>query len=214
MKENAQTRPDGTRLLRQLFWVSQLRGHLPETTLWADRARPPVRGRGTFEVHRFELPADVSEKLFGLTKNSNLSIYLVLASALSILLYRYTGNEHHLISSPTYASSMPGRDDVLVPLRLQAKGNMGFKAHLLEVRSRVLEAYGNQDYPFESLPGLLPATGANARLIPARTIMSLQNIHDQRHEPTPGNELIFSFKVEGDSISGSASYDADLFDAP
>jgi amino acid adenylation domain-containing protein len=213
MKANVHNTAEETRLLQRLYWAERLGEGLPQTTLCAYRERESAPGRRGFEALRFELPGEVSGRLFRLAGNSDLSIYLVLAAALSILLYRYTGDAEVLVGSPAYAPpGGRGAGDRLVPLRLRVRGDDSFKTHLLEIRKHILAAYGNQEYLFESSSRRPASSWAGGNSTAPRVTLSLRNIHGEDVQAADGRELCFSFLARAGTVSGRLCYDADLFD--
>ncbi len=212
MKEMPHTLSAGELLSQQLYWVNKLSGRLPETTLPADKLRP-TRQAGLFETYCFDLPASVSEKVVKLAKSSDLSIYLILVSALTVLLHRYTDDEDVIIGSPVYkATSDTGSTNNLVPLRFEVASSLKFKDHLLRVKQTVLEAYSNQDYPFEKIVELLKISPQDSRFPVFDIIVLLENIHDESCVKEVRNNITFSFAAQAHNISGKVRYNPALFE--
>jgi amino acid adenylation domain-containing protein len=132
--------------LQRLYWMNELSNSPPETTLFKNQRQAQKFLPQSF---RFDLPALLSNELVQLARNSDLSLYLILLSALTVLIYKYTNREDLLIGSLPYRS-----DGHVIPLRLAVKGARSIQMQLRDVRRRVLRAYLNQDYAVESFSGL------------------------------------------------------------
>jgi amino acid adenylation domain-containing protein len=138
----------------QRYWQKQLGGELPVLNLPTDRPRPP---RQTFvgASHTFELSEELARELRNLAKTEGASLYMVLLSALQILLYRYSSQEDILVGSA--AACRNGREFARVVgplinpivLRGDLSGNPSFTTFLTQVKNTVLEALQHQEYPFQ-----------------------------------------------------------------
>ena len=203
-------------LLQQLYWLNKLAGNLPEQILLTHSPRPINHAR-VGRSARFTFPAEAAEKISKLAKNSPLSIYLVLVSAFSILLRKYTRNDEVIIGAPAYQGepdAEPGREptDNLVVLRFNVNGRLSFKDHLLAVKKTVLEAYQNQDYPFQALVESLNAPREEGRFPIVDIVVWLQNIHDGGKVRRLASDLSFGFVTDAtDGLSLQVEYDAALY---
>jgi amino acid adenylation domain-containing protein len=168
-------------------------------------------GAGAFKVFPFHLPPQVSEKLFKLTRNSDLATYVVLLSVLNILLSRYNDGGEVIVGSPVYKPDpAAGATNDCVPLRSQVTGALTFKDYLLQVRQMVLEAYGNQNYPLGKILELLNLPVTTGRHPLFDIIVLLEGMHDVELIKGAGNELTFSFAVSSQRLSGKVIYRSDI----
>ena len=138
------------------YWWQQLTGAPPLLGLPTDRPRPPVqtfRG-GTEQV---PLSADLTRKLKTLSKQSGVSLFMTLLAAFATLLARYSGQEDIVIGSPianrnrSEIESLIGFFVNTLVLRTNLQGNPNFLEVLNQARQITLDAYANQDVPFEQL---------------------------------------------------------------
>jgi amino acid adenylation domain-containing protein len=198
-------------LAQQLYWLNTLAGELPDTTLFASDARAACR-TPVFEQRVFELPPDVAEKIFKLTKGAELSTYVVLVSALAGLIHRYTGREDMIIGSPVYrpdADRAPA--NALVPLRARLSGDVTFKEHLLRTKQTVLDAYSNQDFPLAKIAELL---GGEGRQPLVNVSAALEGIHGRAHtETATTGDVSFNFANGGPAISATVTFNANVYGA-
>ncbi|RUS95289.1 hypothetical protein DSM106972_090650 [Dulcicalothrix desertica PCC 7102] len=145
------------------YWQKQLAGELPTLNLPTDRPRPPVQ---TYQgaSQSFKLNAELTSKLKALSRAHGTTLYTTLLAAFQVLLLRYTGQEDLLVGSPTggrVRAELAGLIGYFVnPIvcRANLSGNPTFKEFLNQVRSKVLDAFKHQDYPFALLVERLQPT--------------------------------------------------------
>ena len=147
------------------YWKRKLSG-FEALDLPIERTRPAApdhRGRR----YTFYLDEVVTRKLDALARNSGATLYMVFLAALKCLLGRYCGQTDIVVGS--VISNRPhARFETIVGfltntlvLRSHIDTTRAFSALLSEVRSTCLEAYANQDFPFEKLvEELKPPRGA------------------------------------------------------
>jgi amino acid adenylation domain-containing protein len=200
--------PSDDLLSQRLYWMNKLSGNLPEAPLFRESARP-LSDVGGFEDFDFDLPAEAAEKLIKLTKGSELSIYVALAAAFTVFAYKYSRNEDIIIGSPLYKAG--DSKNILVPLRTKVRGDSTFRDCLLDMKQTVLEAYSNQDYPFEKILHLLGITQGHDRLSILDVVISSAGIHETRDLSSLDIPLTLIFTCRGESVSGVARYKTALF---
>ncbi|MBD1806825.1 amino acid adenylation domain-containing protein [Microcoleus sp. FACHB-SPT15] len=195
---------------QKIYWLNQLSGELPETNLITDYIRP-VLYTGKHQSVTFDLSNDSSESIFRLTQKSNFSIYLVLLSALNLLLYRYTGNNDVIVGSPVYRpdSSYEG-SNTIVPLRSKVKNQVSCKDFLLHVKDSTIGAYSHY-YPFDDLVQLLKLPKTQNRCPIFDIILLLNNIHDKEAIADVNNDLTIELVVDSNRIYGKIEYNESLF---
>ncbi|MGZ4106606.1 MAG: amino acid adenylation domain-containing protein, partial [Tumebacillaceae bacterium] len=138
------------------YWKKQLSGDLPVMQLPTDRPRPKVQGfSGQFLG--FQLTQELSEKMYALTKQEGATMYMTLLSAFNTLLYRYSGLEDILVGSPIAGRNREEIEGLIgvfvnpIVMRTDMSGSPTFRELIAQVRKVALEAYANQDVPFEKL---------------------------------------------------------------
>ena len=213
------------------YWEKQLEGSLPELQLPSDRQRPPIqtyRG-GTFF---FKLPANLTAEIKALSQQEGVTLFMVLLAAFKALLYRYTSQTDILVGFPIANRNLPELDNLIgffvntLVLRTDLSGNLTFHELLRRVRQTALDAYANQDVPFEQVVQAIN---------PARTL-SRQSIFQVmfafQSEPavdwsatgwtveqleididTSMFDLTISMEDKETGLGGRIEYSADLFNA-
>ena len=138
------------------YWEKQLAGIPPVLELPTDRPRPPVQ---TFNggAEFFEISAGLTDRLKNLSQRSGVTLFMTIITAFFILLARYTGEEDIVVGIPIanrmrveFESLMGCFVNSLV-LRSQLHDDPTFLELLQQIRQTSLNAYANQDLPFEQL---------------------------------------------------------------
>jgi amino acid adenylation domain-containing protein len=151
----------GEVLERQLsYWKNQLAGELPVLDLPADRPRPAVQ---TYPGDRVTvaLPAELTAALTELSQREGATLFMTLLAAFKILLNRHTGQEDIIVGSPMANRPQTETEGLIgfflnnLALRDDLSGDPDFRQLLARVRKTALDAYANQDVPFERLIGEL-----------------------------------------------------------
>lgn len=122
----------------------------------SDYPRPPVM---TFEgaTYKFTLQKEVVDKLKALGTNKGATLYMTLLAIYNVLLYKYTGQEDIIVGSLTAGRRYAGLEKIIglftnyLPIRNFIYDDMRFIDFLENVVQQTVEAYDNQDYPFDKI---------------------------------------------------------------
>ncbi|MFY7822553.1 MAG: aeruginoside biosynthesis non-ribosomal peptide synthetase AerB [Planktothrix agardhii] len=147
----------GEVLANQLnYWKKQLAAAPPLLELPTDKPRPPIPSfRGSSIC--FKIDSDVTEKLKSLSQKSGVTLFMTLLATLNTLLFRYSNQKDILVGTPTANRNRQEIEPLIgffvntLVMRNSLEGNLSFLELLQQVRNRVLEAYANQDVPFEQV---------------------------------------------------------------
>ena len=211
---------------RQLaYWKCQLAGQIPQLALPTDREQSSLTSDSS-ATYRFRISASLRE--FGRQENSTL--YTLLLAAYAALLYRYTGQADVVIGSPTANRPHPDTEDLVgcfintLMMRIDLSGNPAFRDLVTRVRETTLDAFANQDVPFDRVVDQLERrqAGENPYRVwfvlqnepledLALTDLTLTNFHPERM--TTPNDLTLSITEVGDELACTLDYRTDLFDA-
>ncbi|BDU21603.1 amino acid adenylation domain-containing protein [Dyella sp. GSA-30] len=148
---------DGEVTTRQLgYWKERL-GNAPQLlSLPLDRPRPPIQTHNG-EEYRFSVDPVICQKLKGLARENQATLFMVLAAAFSVFLSRYSGQEDICIGTPVANRNNAGSAPLIgffvntLVLRTQVDWEVDFSELLRQVRKHALDAYEHQDLPFERL---------------------------------------------------------------
>jgi amino acid adenylation domain-containing protein len=138
------------------YWKNQLGGELPVLELPSDRPRPAVQ---TFSGERkwLVLPEPLTRSVLALSQRERVTLFITLLSVFKVLLGRYTGDEDVIVGSPIANRPEVETESIIgyflnnLALRSDLSGDPTFREVLGRVKKTALEAYANQDVPFEKL---------------------------------------------------------------
>jgi amino acid adenylation domain-containing protein len=195
----------------KIYWLNQLSGELPETNLILDYVRP-LRDEGNNKSLSFDLSQELSAAIFKFTQGSNLSIYLVLVSALKIVLHKYTGNNDIIVGSPLYKqASHSGLTKTVVPLRTLVTTQLTFREFLLHVKDTVVAAYSHPHYPLSELVRLLNLPQSQNHCSIFDIVVLWDRIHSTSDLETLNNDITVSGLVKDENIRLTIDYNGSLF---
>jgi amino acid adenylation domain-containing protein len=142
---------------RQLsYWKKQLQDVPAILDLPADRPRPLVQ---TFNGarHSVQLSQQTTEALKELSRREGVTLFMTILAAYKTLLFRYTEQENITVGTPVAGRSSAEIENLIgffvntLPLKTTLSGNLPFEQLLARIRETALDAYANQDLPFEQL---------------------------------------------------------------
>ncbi|MEE4570346.1 condensation domain-containing protein, partial [Paenibacillus polymyxa] len=216
---------------REQFWLEHLAGELPVLDLPIAYPRPAVR---SFEGATYEFTVDpnVSEQLHQVAAQTGSTLYMVLMSAYTVLLSKYSGQDDLIIGTPVAGRLLPELEPLIgmfvntLAIRHQPQGNSTFHSYLLEARERTLQAFEHQDYPLEELVEKLDIVRDASRNPLFDTMFVLQNTESQeakletlsfspyvQEHRISKFDLTLSMSDEDGQIKGSFEYCTKLFGA-
>ncbi|GJD16867.1 hypothetical protein RIVM261_018230 [Rivularia sp. IAM M-261] len=196
---------------QKIYWINQLSGELPETNLILDYTRPSLSNTKN-RSFSFDLSHDLSQAIIKLAKASYFSMYLILVSALNILLQKYTRNNDVIVGIPIYdVDSTNIVSSKVIPLRTQVIPELSFKDFLLQVKDSVIGAYSHKNYHFDELIKLLEIPTSLNRCPFFDIVVLLENIHNKGDLKNLNNGITFSFLINGEVISASIEYNEHIF---
>lgn len=138
------------------FWKKQFTGELPVLNLPYDFPRPAAQ---SFEGknYAFSFAPGKSAQVFELARRTGTTVNMLLMAAYNILLSKYCGQHDIIIGTPVAGRSHADLEPLIgmfvntIALRAYPEPKKSFADFLVEVRLNTLQAYENQDYPFEEL---------------------------------------------------------------
>ncbi|MGW4774866.1 non-ribosomal peptide synthase/polyketide synthase, partial [Nocardia sp. NPDC004278] len=162
-------------------WQRVLDGVPDELPLPTDRPRPAIAShRGA--TLQTELPAELIAALEGIARQRGASLFMVMHSALTVLLARLSGTDDIAVGSPIAGRGEQALDDLVgmfvntLVLRTGVDQSESFTELLDRVRSSDLDAFGNADVPFERLVELLAPERSQARNPLFQVMLAFQNL--------------------------------------
>lgn len=178
--QNSQPRHEQVKNQEQ-YWLKRFQGEIPPLKLPYDYPRPTIRSYegNTLE---FRIDMEITRALKQLAAREQVTLFMVLLAVYNILLSKLSWSEDIVVGTTT-----AGRDRVefqpvigmfvnTLALRNYPTGTKTFKEFLQELKIQTLEAFENQDYPFENLVEKVAAKQEASHSMLFDTLFTLQNI--------------------------------------
>jgi amino acid adenylation domain-containing protein len=138
------------------YWRAQLAGAPPILEIPTDRPRPMVRShRGASQS--LDVDAATLERLKSLSRDYGVTLFMTAVAAFQALLSRWSGQEDIVVGTPVANRTRSETEGLIgfflntLVLRTDLSGNPSFAELLKRMREVALEAYTQQDLPFERL---------------------------------------------------------------
>jgi amino acid adenylation domain-containing protein len=222
---------EGVVLEKQLsYWKKKLEGIQPPD-LPLDYPRPAVQsGRGASLVKVFD--KELVKALRDLSTQEGVTLYMVLLSAFKVLLYRYSGSEDIAVGTPIAnrrqqeIESLVGFFVNTIVIRSELKGELSFKQLLQQLKNTLLEAYEQQDAPFEKVVDVVGGERDLSRSPLFQVMFALQNtphipdlqlkdvtlLLEEHKNDTAKFDLNFDLREINDHLHLTVEYATDLFE--
>ncbi|WP_298510518.1 non-ribosomal peptide synthetase [uncultured Kordia sp.] len=218
---------------QQTYWLEKLNGKIAPLELPTDYIRPKFQ---TFNgaVLDFTLDATIKENLLELSKNEEVSFFMVLIASLKTVFYKYTGQTDIVIGTAAAGRKHPDLENQLgfyintLALRTIFDAEDTFKEVLAKVKDTSLEAFDNQEYPFDKIIGELGIERKQGHAPLFDVMVTLQNaIQDTIDEELDGltidtyrfksayskYDLSFDFLETAEGLDIYIEYNTDIFEA-
>ena len=211
------------------YWKGKLEG-VAILELPVDKTRPKEQ---TFNGNRLpiHLNKDITDKLNQLSRENDATLFMTLLSVFKILLQKYTGQADVCVGSPISNRTREEVEGLIgffvntLTLRSDVDPELSFNDFLGTVKVTTLEAYENQDMPFEKVVDIV-APERNLSYSPLfQVMMVLQNnpVGDLKFsglniETLEFESAISKFDITLDftetvnGLYGNIEYNTDLFE--
>lgn len=138
------------------YWINRFNDEIPVLKLPTDYKRPLIQ---SFEGDSigFKTDKELTKDLIKLAKKTGSTVYMVILSALNILLFKYSGQEDIIIGSPIAGRPHTDLEKIIgvfintLAMRNYPSGNIVYEDFLKKVKENSLKAFENQDYQFDEL---------------------------------------------------------------
>ncbi|MBD2517732.1 amino acid adenylation domain-containing protein [Nostoc sp. FACHB-973] len=226
------------------YWQQKLSGSSPLLELPYDRPRPAEQTYNGDQI-RVELPIDLCESLRILSRREGVTLFMTMLAVFLVMLHRYTGQDDITIGTAVANRRMHEIEKLIgmivnnLVLRTDLSGNPTFRELLSRVRQVTVEAYANEDLPFDKVVEVLKPI-RNLSHNPLFQVMfsfhdsampdlSLPGLDISLHEPISNKSSKFDLdflviprseqrvqngsKTKAKGITLVLEYNSDLFDA-
>ncbi|MCL8537181.1 amino acid adenylation domain-containing protein [Chryseobacterium gallinarum] len=140
---------------RLTYWENKLK-NIERVDFPADFTRLPVQSnRGA--LIQYSLSEEMSSLIKAEAARSNVSLFMYLLSAFNILLYKYTNQSDIAVGTSVANRKQQMSENIIgffvntLVIRTAIEGNPFFNDYLQQVKNTCLEAYENEDVPFEKI---------------------------------------------------------------
>ncbi|HEX5495961.1 MAG TPA: amino acid adenylation domain-containing protein, partial [Mycobacteriales bacterium] len=210
------------------YWQDTLAG-APVLDLPTDRPRPPRQShRGATIEHR--IPLELADRLRGLARDHDVTPFMVLTAAMTLLLCRYTGQEDIVTGTASAGRDHPQVEKLIgfftnmVVLRNDLSGNPTFAELLARTRAVTVEAFDHQSAPYDQVVERLnpprdlsrnPLFQVAMDLQPGGFGFTLPGVQAELvglEQGTARFDIAINVFEESDGLLVSAEYATDLFD--
>lgn len=193
------------------YWMDNLSGELIKSHF------PYDQNITSNDIHwermEFRLGQLLCEKLLKLSKESDYSLNTILLTGLTLLLYKYTGNNDIIVGTLIYKPDIEGNFiNTVLALRNRIPAGITFKELLLQMSKRIYHAVENQDYPIEVLADELNMMNSGIGFPLFDVILLLENIHDKKFIRDFNHNMTFSFLRTPEHITAVLDYNSNLFE--
>lgn len=225
-----QARLDDATIERQRrFWADRLAGAPNVLALPTDRPRPRNRSFAG-ETFTFHLDAELSSAVNELAATGRYTRFMILLTALQVLLSRWSGQDDICVGTPVSTRSTPQLQSVVglmvnsLPLRVDLSGDPTLAEALDRVRRTCVESLDHADLPLAhlaELAGLNRDLGHNPlfqTMLVVNPASGVQRWGDLSAQPqgltrrTSRLDLTLMFLETTPELSGIVDYSTELFD--
>ncbi|MEO7533123.1 MAG: amino acid adenylation domain-containing protein, partial [Ferruginibacter sp.] len=211
------------------YWKDKLSG-TSSLQMATDYPRPAVQSmRGA--IRGFWIDKELSGKLRQLSQQSGTTLFMTMLAAFKVLLYRYSAQQDICVGT-SIASRQQNEVEELIGffvntlvLRTEVSGDLSFKELLQNVKSTTLDAYANQEVPFEKIVETVVKERNVSRNPLFQVFFVLQNtpevptlklgqvqLSGEGYELTTTQfDLMFNIRDSSLGLQGSIQYSTDLY---
>ncbi|MEC1526555.1 non-ribosomal peptide synthetase [Bacillus spizizenii] len=141
---------------QETYWLEQFKEEVPVLQLPADGSRA-MEWSSEGQRVTCSLQSSLIRSLQEMSQQTGTTLYMVLLAAYNVLLHKYTGQEDIVVGTPVSGRNHPNIDSMIgifiqtMGIRTKPQANKRFTDYLEEVKRQTLDAFENQDYPFDWL---------------------------------------------------------------
>jgi amino acid adenylation domain-containing protein len=172
---------------QEQYWLERFAQPAAPLELTTDFPRPAVQ-QATGATLEFDVAEDILTRLEALGRDRNATLFMMLLSCYSALLYRYSGQSDMVVGFPIAGRSHRDLEGIAgifintLALRCAPNGEKTFGRLLEEVRDAAFEAYDNQEFQFDDLVERVKVERRLDRNPLLDVMMIMQNIDQQTFE--------------------------------
>jgi amino acid adenylation domain-containing protein len=177
---------------QEKYWLSKFEEGVPQLHLPVDFLRPTVR---SFDgsIRRFDAVDSQMRALIEMARSEGVTLFILLLAVFKVFLYKINCQEDLVVGVPAAGRNHADLQGIIgmfvntLALRTQPSGNITARNFLQQVKETALEAFDNQDYPFEDLVDKA-VTGKDMSRSPVFDVMFA--LEEQPATPGAGRDTI------------------------
>lgn len=141
---------------QETYWLNRFCDQVPVLDLPTDFPREQSHGFDGSSV-TFMLDSDLTHEIRRLVMETGTTLFIFLLSVYTLLLSRYSGQDDFVVGTPITGRTHAELDNIMgmfvnmLAMRNAIEDSMSFRQYLERVRENSLQAFQNQDYPFDRL---------------------------------------------------------------
>ena len=142
------------------YWEKKLENIHDRLELPTDFKRPAVQRHHGERIY-FEIKPEVYKQLISVSNEENSTLFILLLTVFNTFLMKYSGQEDICIGTPVSGRNRSEIEPLIgffvntLVLRNNLSGNPTIRELLKQVNKTAIDAYANQDVPFEKLVDLI-----------------------------------------------------------
>ena len=178
------------------YWLKEFKEEVEPLNLPTDFIRGQKESFQGDSV-KYIVPKEIKEKLETFTKETKTTEYMVMLSALMVLLKKYSRQGDIVIGSPIAGRLHKDTEKLLgmfvntLPIKGKVDDNKSFEEFLEEIKETTLKAYKNQEYPFEELVENLHVKRVLSRNALFDVMFTMQNNENTKLDFVHNNKIKF-----------------------
>ena len=164
------------------YWENQLQGTTP-LNLPFDFPRPAIQSTKGRTFH-FELDTTLTNHLKKLSREQDVTLFMLLLAAFKVLLYRYSGQQDICVGSPIANRLQKELEPLIgffvntIALRSDLSDNPTFIEVLKQVKATTLDAYQHQSVPFDKIVSRVEENRSRSHSPVFQVLFVVQNAPD------------------------------------
>ncbi|UCH93137.1 MAG: polyketide synthase dehydratase domain-containing protein, partial [Candidatus Aminicenantes bacterium] len=141
---------------QEAYWLKEFQGEIPVLNLPADFPRPDIQSFAGSSLF-FTISSEHTKGLKKLASEEEVSLFVLLLSILNVFISKITGQDDILIGTQIAGRRHSDLENIIglfintLVMRNYHGKEKTFKEFLKEIKQRTLNAFENQEYPFEDL---------------------------------------------------------------
>ncbi len=209
------------------YWINEFSTMPPILNLPFDFTRSRIK-QSKGDCQKIILPADLSQKLYDLSRRENLTLFTLTFAIYNILIFKLTNQSTFVVGTPVTLRTNPDLENIagifinMLPVKINIDANTSFIEYVKELANKIIESIDNKEYPFEDLVEEILTQRDTSR----NPIFDLTFAFDQQNAPTIENpdflpiatdiktskyDLSCHGQVSGQQIEFTFEYSCQLF---